>query len=270
MFPHLTYLDLSGNKIGNIPSTLAEVHDLEILDLEGNQDIGRRIPASLRPLIDMGKLAIFTEDANITAADMEEVETSASEAEPEELFEPGEVKDRESEQAWRKEYYDTDEEAEVEEGGYEDEVEEEMVSGEPSDGSAESAGSDTLATDNYKIEFKLFLHRVAGLTESDTLESTFRRRWGTGDAIFVRYIAKRYAADAGKQITHGAIGLRKKDRKGEEGSPKISDEEADSRSPKDKNAKRQRDYARKMKEREIGKDLQASRKSKGMRMDVEP
>ncbi|KAI8908729.1 hypothetical protein DFJ77DRAFT_473111 [Powellomyces hirtus] len=289
LFPDLTYLDLSWNKLSSsLPATLAELTDLEVLDVEGNTELSTQLGPALRRLVDMSKLAVLTGDTNVSTRDLHLGETSATD-------ESEHDDDQTEEQpAWRKDYYDTDdeEEAKLEEGGYEDDNDI-ATSDNRSEGSIEG-DTTPLTVDNLTTEFALLMHRIAGL-ENDELTAAFKKRWRSGDPVFVRYVAKRYAADAGKAVTHGIVGYRKKDRKQQSQSflnvPGSADELRTSSSPaaswhgsdesdasdddaesapkplKDRSAKKQIDYARKEKERAVKAGVKAGRKTKGMVMD---
>ncbi|KNC98292.1 uncharacterized protein SPPG_06688 [Spizellomyces punctatus DAOM BR117] len=277
IFPRLTYLDLSFNKIQSVPNVLVDLQDLEVLDLEGNQDIPSQLPTAFRPLVEKGKLAVLRGEPDFSPSDVLNEESFAAESEVEEVQEEGKP-----EPAWRKDYYDTDDEADHEEGGYEDDIEDQDSLDNKDTRSVTSIDSnlsDGLSTDNLRVEFKLFIHRVEDLEEGDTLEARFRRRWGTGDPVFVRYISKRYRAEAGKPATHGLAGGRRKDRKNREGESRDSEvdddhdrgsaSEEEERPLKGRNAKRQVEYARKEKERSVKQGVKAGRKTKQSMMEVE-
>ncbi|KAJ3008268.1 hypothetical protein HKX48_008672 [Thoreauomyces humboldtii] len=261
-FPSLTYLDLSGNRISSW-GNLADLSDLEVLDLEANPELSiNQIPSTLRRLADVGKLAIIVGDANVTARDVAGADGTTSESD-------GNGEDNAEEPAWRKDYYDTDDEAEEEEGGYADG--DASDDDNRSDRSLESNVSDVQMVENLQTEFGLFIHRIADL-DNDTILGAFRRRWKAGDGTFVRYVAKRYAADAGKAVTRGIVGSRKKDRRttGEESASRtVTDDEEESTRPiKDKNAKKQIHYARQDKERAVKTDIKAGRASKASQASV--
>ncbi|KAJ3111830.1 Sperm flagellar protein 2 [Phlyctochytrium bullatum] len=60
-FPKLVYLDLSRNNISTIPASLAELEDLEILDLSGNEALrGSSAPTGFGPV--RHKVAVFIDD----------------------------------------------------------------------------------------------------------------------------------------------------------------------------------------------------------------
>ncbi|KAI9091237.1 hypothetical protein DFS34DRAFT_327644 [Phlyctochytrium arcticum] len=270
-FPRLTYLDISQNKISSIPTSLADLADLEILDVEGNAEVEDKLPPAVRVLVDRGRLAVLGGAGNVTADDVGgvAVEESDGSSEPE----------SEKEEAWRKDYYDTDDEAEVEEGGYEDDEEPGMAVDSNSDNDDnDNSRQETVTTDHLDTEFQLFLHRIEGLdTESGSeFTSEYRKRWSSGDPSFVRYVAKRYGADAGKETTRGVVGKRAKDRRKAGGDAAAGDSDGDDEAPSsrggkrlvDKNAKRQMDYARKSKEKFVKQDVKAGRKSKSAKMDI--
>ncbi|KAI8818535.1 uncharacterized protein EV422DRAFT_621728 [Fimicolochytrium jonesii] len=270
LFPRLTYLDASANKITSIPSSISDLDDLEILDLEDNPDIPRQLPASVRALVEMGRLAVLTGSPSVTAEDVEAGAEGDDTNDDSELFESDDAGTEEKGTAWRKEYYDTDDEAEGEDGGYSDEDGSEDadnasdIADNLSDLSLESVDAPPpLAVDSLTTEFALFTHRVEAL-ENSTIENKLKRAWRAGDAILVRYVAKRYAADAGKEVTRGVVGG-----KSGRSSRQVSDEDDNAEEGgkpvkplRDRNAKRQMEYARKDKERAVKRDVQAGRRSK--------
>ncbi|KAJ3170103.1 hypothetical protein HDU87_008820 [Geranomyces variabilis] len=301
LFPNLTYLDLSWNKISSVPAALAELDGLELLDVEGNSELSSALPPTMRRLIDNDKLAVLTGTERITLKDVHDAGEGESEEESdtEEKTEPA---------AWRKDYYDTDDEADAEEGGYadEDSSNEDTGSGNDDDEDLHSnmAGLSVHA-ETLNDEFSLFMHRIIAL-ESDALENGFRKRWRAGEPVFVRYIAKRYAADAGKATTRGVVGSRTKDRKQQllavggggaaaagggggggstagsnrspsdagswngtdDGTEDGADGEENAKPLKDRNRKRQVEYARKEKERAVKGDVKAGRKSKAQDQSI--
>ncbi|KAJ3161390.1 hypothetical protein HDU86_007172 [Geranomyces michiganensis] len=299
LFPNLTYLDLSWNKISSVPAALAELASLELLDVEGNAELSTTLPPTMRRLIDNGKLAVLTGTERITLKDVRDAGDAGDSGQEE----SGTEEDAEQ-AAWRKDYYDTDDEAEAEEGGYadEDSSNEDTGGGDDDDDDGESQLRSDMAgmsihAETFSDEFSLFMHRVVAL-ESDALETGFRKRWRAGDPAFVRYIAKRYAADAGKATTRGVLGSRTKDRKqqqqqllsvagggarggggsnagsarslsdagswngSDDGTEDGADGEENPKPLKDRNRKRQVEYARKEKERAVKGDVKAGRKSK--------
>ncbi|KAI8843666.1 hypothetical protein BC829DRAFT_492033 [Chytridium lagenaria] len=60
-FPRLVYLDLSRNKITTIPASLAELEELEILDLSSNEGLrGAMVPTGFSPI--RHRVAVFIDD----------------------------------------------------------------------------------------------------------------------------------------------------------------------------------------------------------------
>ncbi|KAJ3147969.1 hypothetical protein HDU89_005043 [Geranomyces variabilis] len=290
LFPNLTYLDLSWNKISSVPAALAELDGLEVLDVEGNSELSTTLPPTMRRLIDNGKLAVLTGTERITLNDIRDAGESESEEE-------SGTEEQTEQAAWRKDYYDTDDEAEAEEGGYADENSSNEDTGSGNDDDEEGLHTNmaglSVHAETLNDEFSLFMHRIIAL-ESDALENGFRKRWRAAEPVFVRYIAKRYAADAGKATTRGVVGSRTKDRKqqllavggggatggggstagstrslsdagswnGTDDGTEDGDGEENAKPLKDRNRKRQVEYARKEKERAVKGDVKAGRKTK--------
>ncbi|KAJ3164356.1 hypothetical protein HDU88_005454 [Geranomyces variabilis] len=290
LFPNLTYLDLSWNKISSVPAALAELDGLEVLDVEGNTELSTTLPPTMRRLIDNGKLAVLTGTERITLNDIRDAGESESEEE-------SGTEEQTEQAAWRKDYYDTDDEAEAEEGGYADENSSNEDTGSGNDDDYEGLHTNmaglSVHAETLNNEFSLFMHRIIAL-ESDALENGFRKRWRAAEPVFVRYIAKRYAADAGKATTRGVVGSRTKDRKqqllavggggatggggstagstrslsdagswnGTDDGTEDGDGEENAKPLKDRNRKRQVEYARKEKERAVKGDVKAGRKTK--------
>ncbi|KAJ3085650.1 Leucine-rich repeat-containing protein 57 [Quaeritorhiza haematococci] len=74
IFPALTYLDLSNNRLSFVPPTLVNLDQLQILDLEGNHNNADNgwltLPAAFRPLL-ADRLAVFLEPVDTADVEVE-------------------------------------------------------------------------------------------------------------------------------------------------------------------------------------------------------
>ncbi|KAJ3072249.1 Leucine-rich repeat-containing protein 57 [Quaeritorhiza haematococci] len=74
LFPTLTYLDLSNNRLSFVPPTLVNLDQLQILDLEGNHNNTNNesltLPAAFRPLLG-DRLAVFLEPVDTADVEVE-------------------------------------------------------------------------------------------------------------------------------------------------------------------------------------------------------
>ncbi|RKO85068.1 hypothetical protein BDK51DRAFT_26713, partial [Blyttiomyces helicus] len=278
-FPHLTYLDFSHNKILAVPPNLSDLEDLELLDVEGNTELPSQLPPTLRSLVDMGKLMVFHEPPEDLDVEMD----------------VDEDEDAEKPKPKKSEYYETDEEDEdddedgggvgMERGGSRGSVKMErtgssrgtlapewagsltvvaMARTASASSVASSAGLEPLSTDALREEARLFFARVVAAEDAE-LESTLRRRWAVGDAALVKYVARRYAQEAGKPIVVGGGGPRRgtprEGRSDDEGSVEGGESDDEALVAR-KAASRQVDFARKVKERNLKQELREGRKMK--------
>ncbi|KAJ3183326.1 hypothetical protein HDU85_002352 [Gaertneriomyces sp. JEL0708] len=270
LFPNLSFLDFSNNRVPVIPNTVAELADLQLLDVESNPELPETIPAPFTPLLDQGRLAIFIGSPDVSDVGDDESADSGNDDDRAMQVDGSEDDQEEEEASWRKDYYDTDDEGEydeleTEEGGYESDNDTTDASGQES----VERQQGPLPTTGLNKEFRVFTRRLEEFAPE--LISQFKQRWQAGDPVLVRYISKRYASVVGKATAHGQVGYRKKDLKPakvvSEDADAVSEEssdESDEGTPalKDKNAKRQREYARKQKERSYKGDVKAGRRSK--------
>ncbi|KAJ3051092.1 hypothetical protein HK097_007936 [Rhizophlyctis rosea] len=281
-FPSLAYLDFSNNRITSVPNTLAELEDLEILDLEGNPELPSQIPPAFGPLTEVGKLAFLLGDVS----DLDAGSVSLSE----------ESEEEEHEQPVKSDRYDTDDEEDYNHSDeeyhsdkdsqpqslaqkrYKDFLDAPSTGDASSDRSARSTHS-TIDFDSLDPEFRALMSRIVAL-DNDRIESSLRKRWSANDTVLAKYVAKRYGGEVRGQGRSSGKGRKSgvRARKGvvdatpdhsdhsfeeDDGEEGAEGEEAAGAHGRAASArKREKEAARRLKERHMKRQVHGGRKVK--------
>ncbi|KAJ3043770.1 hypothetical protein HDV00_004176 [Rhizophlyctis rosea] len=268
-FPQLVFLDLSYNRITSIPPTLADLEDLELLDLEGNPDISQ-IPTSFGPLVDMGKLAVIVGSGD----DVAEVELNGDEGEGDEEEETAKSERYASDEEYLSEDEDSRHTTPFQKR-YREFLDAPANEDSKSDRSVRSAHSSTSNVDFEALdsEFRALLGRLVHL-DNDAIENNFRKRWAANDAVLAKYVSKRYGSEVrgseGRSRTSSARRNAPR-REDVDGSQEDSDERegsaeeetgAEPRPVPTARHKREKEAARRAKERNMKREVHGGRKVK--------
>ncbi|KAJ3393320.1 hypothetical protein HDU84_002115 [Entophlyctis sp. JEL0112] len=229
-FPSLEYLDLSHNSISSIPSTLADLPELRVLDLSENPGLaGSIVPAAYAPL--RHQLALFVDDENIEFKEDSQ-----------------ELKDESRRRVTEDDYENGDEGSE----GQADDS-----NGDDDDGGSDmSRGSFRKQNDlleDAALSLHKFLRMVKELEDAADLQSLFSRLAAAKDPIFFKYLSKRYPK--GENLSDGDSVLSvDSDRSGEGFALRQRSSVEYDRKEKEKYVKASREVGRSMKTSRLAMD----------------
>ncbi|KAJ3206891.1 hypothetical protein HDU82_004237, partial [Entophlyctis luteolus] len=171
-FPNLEYLDLSRNSISSIPSTLADLAELRVLDFSENPALaGTTVPAAYAPL--RHQLALFVDDESVEfKEDSNDLNDERRRRDRVTDEDDSDIDDEDSEgQAGDSDGDDDDGESNMSRGSYRKQ-------------------NDLL--EDAALSLHKFLRMVKDLEDAADLHSLFSRLAAAKDAMFFKYLSKRY------------------------------------------------------------------------------
>ncbi|KAJ1546101.1 hypothetical protein HK405_007399 [Cladochytrium tenue] len=192
-FPTLVYIDLSRNNIASIPSNLAELDDLLVLDLSGNPALeGSQVPASFGPIRHRTAVLVDGEAASQRTVEGHKARRAAATAK----VSAGDQDGEEDEDG----YDDDDDEENGSKGrAYDDDDDE----NDDDDDDDDTQPRHDLMEDE-ELQRRRFFRRLDELEDAADLASQFRRLLAARDPLLLKYLHRRHGGGSGDSDEDGA------------------------------------------------------------------